>query len=92
MTLNQRNISSYIEKELAKGAELQQAGKFDLAETVYKELLIKHPEVAEGWFHLGMIAYHFKRPDIAIRFISKAAHFDKKMRNTIARFLKSLVS
>ncbi|MEQ8196084.1 MAG: tetratricopeptide repeat protein, partial [Rhodospirillales bacterium] len=56
----------------ARGLEHHQAGQLDQAAAVYRDLLKRHPDHAEGWYHLGGIAYQKNDWPGAVEALQKA--------------------
>ncbi len=55
-----------------QGVAYHQQGKLDEAAALYRQLLSKHPQHAEGWYHLGGVAYQKGQWQETIEHIQKA--------------------
>jgi len=70
------SCSFEIDSELKKALQYQQAGQFEQAEDIYRKILKVNPNHPEALHLLGIIAYQFKKYDIAVPLISKAIRID----------------
>ncbi len=57
---------------LATGLEHQRSGRYHEAEIIYRQLLATHPDCAQAWNYLGMIALEAKCYEPAVGNIEKA--------------------
>ncbi|MEL0108078.1 MAG: tetratricopeptide repeat protein [Rhodospirillaceae bacterium] len=56
----------------SQGVACHQQGDLDKAEALYRKLLANEPKHAEGWYHLGGIAYQKRQWADAIEYLQKA--------------------
>jgi protein O-GlcNAc transferase len=57
---------------LSAGIEHQRAGRFHEAEVLFRQLIAQHPDCAQAWDGLGMIAHEAKCFDAAATHVEKA--------------------
>jgi len=76
-----------------RGCEFHRLGKMEDAEKCYRDVLRYQPEHAEAWHHLGLIAHHMGRNDLAVQWLNKAAELSPKdpyVRNNLGEAYRAL--
>jgi protein O-GlcNAc transferase len=61
-----------LQEALEQAVRLHQAGQFAQAEPVYRQVVERVPQYADGWHLLGVLCYQTNRHDEAIRHLSQA--------------------
>jgi protein O-GlcNAc transferase len=64
-----------LAEALAQGLKLHQAGEFDRAEQVYKDVLQASPQQPDAWNLLAGIAQHRGQHALAVEYLQKAIEF-----------------
>ncbi len=76
--LNATNVAPPSEL-LMQGVALHQAGKLDLAKTIYQDLLRRNPEDSHALHYLGLIALQQERYPEAVRLIESAVRINRRV-------------
>ena len=61
-----------ISEALAMAVEHHQAGRFEAAEQIYRQILAVEPAQADAWHLLGVVAAQTGRPELAVEHIRRA--------------------
>jgi hypothetical protein len=71
-------LSAGVQWSFAEAFQRFQAGRFEEAERLFRQVLAVHPRHADSLHLLGIIAYQSKRNDLAVDLISKAIAIDPR--------------
>lgn len=61
---------------LGAGLEYHQAGQLSQAEQIYRKILTSHPNCAEAWYLLGLLAHQLAQNELALEYLQHAATLD----------------
>ncbi|MHB8474377.1 MAG: O-linked N-acetylglucosamine transferase, SPINDLY family protein [Gammaproteobacteria bacterium] len=70
------NETLNIDQVLQSGMQHHQAGRFQQAESIYRQVLELEPENVSALHMLGVLMYHMGRPALAIESITRAIQID----------------
>jgi Flp pilus assembly protein TadD len=65
-----------IQEKIRAALELHRAGNFQEAEKVYRQVLAQRPNDARALQYLGILAYQFGKPQIAVDLIQRSISID----------------
>ena len=72
--------------DFSRGSAALQAGDFETAERVFRNIVEQEPAAHDAWLALAVIAMHSGSPDVAVERARRAVELDRKN----ARYLNSL--
>ena len=75
---DQLPVLAEIKEELQKGITYHWKGLLQQAELIYQKILRAHPQNADAYYLISMIAHQIGKYDVAIELINKALEADNK--------------